>query len=131
MYVGSCSLLQKTALRHLRELIQTNRESLSRQGSWFPSYSTDETSDQSTQYHEQSFFLRSMAIVVPSFAIKKYIQQWLVEEAIYLGIEVVTLDELAREIINYSDDTIIRESPLFPFFLRQVCRNFREKWYLD
>ena len=85
----------KTALRHLRELIQTNRESLSRQGSWFPSYSTDETSDQSTQYHEQSFFLRSMAIVVPSFAIKKYIQQWLVEEAIYLGIEVITLDELA------------------------------------
>jgi hypothetical protein len=106
----------KTALKSLKKLLQNQRKSLGELGSWFPS-----TQDGNVR----SFFIRPMGIVVPSFAIKKYIQQWLVEEGLYLGIEVLTLDEVAREIVNYSDNTMVRESPLFSFFLRQVCRNFR------
>ena len=113
----------KTALQRLKSCLLQKRTQGMEEGNWFSKPFHSEESSKSGNY--QSFFLKSMAVVVPSFAIKKYIQKWLVEEEFYMGVEVLTLDEIAREIINYSNESLISESPLFSFFLRQVCRNFR------
>ena len=128
----------KTALQRLKDCLLQKRSEGIHEGNWFsellhPEEPSEESSEeQSENDHfrvirtkKRSFFLKSMAVVVPSFAIKKYIQKWLVEEELYMGIEVLTLDEIAREIVNYSNESLISESTLFSFFLRQVCRNFR------